>query len=102
MIQSPRGKGIAVKRGMLEARGEFRFMCDADLSMSVGEISRFLPPALQNYDIAIGSREAPGARRFNEPAYRHLQGRVFSNGKLKKLRLQRLRNPQQSLRRRRQ
>ena len=29
--------------------------------------------------MAIGSREAPGARRFNEPAFRHIQGRVFSN-----------------------
>ena len=35
------------------------------------------PPQLSGYDV-IGSREAPGARRYNEPAYRHFQGRVFS------------------------
>ena len=46
-VQSPRGKGIAVKRGMLEARGEFRFMCDADLSMPVEEIPKFIPPILK-------------------------------------------------------
>ena len=70
-----RGKGLAVKRGMLEARGEYRFMCDADLSMPISELSKFLPPALTDYDIAIGSREAPGSIRYNEPAYRHLGGR---------------------------
>ena len=30
-------------------------------------------------DIAIASREAPGAIRYNEPHYRHLVGRVFNN-----------------------
>ena len=76
--ETARGKGLAVKRGMLEARGEFRFMCDADFSMPVTEINRFLPPSLLNFDIAIASREAPGAVRYNEPPYRHLVGRVFN------------------------
>jgi dolichyl-phosphate beta-glucosyltransferase len=73
-----RGKGLAVKLGMLEARGEYRFMCDADLSMPVDEINRFLPPSLQGYDIAIASREAPGAVRIDEPHYRHVVGRGFN------------------------
>jgi dolichyl-phosphate beta-glucosyltransferase len=63
---------------MLRAGGSFRFLCDADLSMPVEEIERFLPPRLADADVAIGSREAAGARRFNEPAYRHLTGRMFS------------------------
>ena len=46
---------------MLEAHGEFLFMCDADLSMPVEEILRFLPPALEDYDVAIGSR-SPGRK----------------------------------------
>lgn len=75
VIQSDRGKGAAVRRGMLEARGEYRFMCDADLSMPVEEIVKFLPPALETFDIAIASREAKGAVRYNEPPYRHLGGR---------------------------
>jgi dolichyl-phosphate beta-glucosyltransferase len=75
---SERGKGLAVKRGMLEARGKFRFMCDADFSMPVTEINRFLPPILNGYDIAIASREAPGAVRYNEPHYRHFIGRGFN------------------------
>lgn len=75
VIQSERGKGAAVKRGMLEARGAYRFMCDADLSMPVEEISKFIPPAANDLDIAIASREAKGSKRYNEPPYRHLGGR---------------------------
>ena len=73
-----RGKGAAVKKGMFASSGDYRFMCDADLSMPVTEINRFFPPALPDVDIAIASREAPGAVRYNEPIYRHLVGRVFN------------------------
>ncbi|MGD8760149.1 MAG: glycosyltransferase family 2 protein [Anaerolineales bacterium] len=73
-----RGKGLAVKRGMLEAKGDYRFLCDADLSMPIQEVNRFLPPRLDDYDIAIGSREVAGAIRYHEPLYRHWVGRVFN------------------------
>lgn len=76
--EEQRGKGRAVKRGMLEASGQFRFMCDADLSMPIDEVNRFLPPLQMDFDIAIGSREAPGAVRYEEPLYRHLGGRVIN------------------------
>jgi dolichyl-phosphate beta-glucosyltransferase len=79
VLEEPhRGKGAAVKKGMLAARGEYRFMCDADLSMPVEEIYRFLPPSLEGFDIAIASREAPGAIRYDEPTYRHVIGRIFN------------------------
>lgn len=74
-----KGKGRAVQRGMLAARGRFRFMCDADLSMPIAETALFLPPVLTEIDVAIGSREAPGAVRLNEPIYRHLGGRMMNN-----------------------
>jgi len=73
-----RGKGRAVQRGMLEARGEYRFMCDADLSMPIEQLNRFLPPGLEHFDIAIASREAPGAVRYEEPNYRHIGGRAIN------------------------
>lgn len=76
--EEARGKGLAVRRGMLEAQGEYRFICDADLSMPIEQVNRFLPPTLAAPEIAIGSRELPGAVRYNEPAYRHLIGRVFN------------------------
>jgi dolichyl-phosphate beta-glucosyltransferase len=74
-----RGKGQAVRRGMLEAQGEYRFICDADLSMPIDQVNRFLPPALLHTDVAIGSREITGSMRYHEPAYRHLIGRGFNS-----------------------
>src|SRR4051794_26250609 len=58
-----RGKGAAVKRGMLEARGMWRFLADADLSMPIAELPRFLAAAGADApaDIIVGSREARGA-----------------------------------------
>ncbi|HEX2172080.1 MAG TPA: dolichyl-phosphate beta-glucosyltransferase [Dehalococcoidia bacterium] len=79
LIRNPhRGKGAAVRAGMLAARGDYRFLCDADLSMPIEEVSRFLPPALTDADVALGSREAAGARRYDEPIHRHLMGRIFN------------------------
>lgn len=73
-----RGKGRAVRRGMMEAGGKYRFICDADLSMPIENVNNFLPPALEDFDIAIASREVPGAVRYGEPAYRHWIGRGFN------------------------
>lgn len=73
-----RGKGWAVKNGMLAARGEYRFLCDADLSMPIDLLDRLLPGNAPWSDIVIGSREAPGARRIGEPKRRWLMGRVFN------------------------
>ena len=73
-----RGKGWAVRQGMLAAAGDFRFICDADLSMPIEELLHFLPPLLEEMPIAIASREAPGAVRYNEPEFRHLVGRAFN------------------------
>lgn len=72
------GKGQAIRLGVSAARGEYVFFCDADLSMPISELPRFLPPALTDYDMAIGSREGPGARRYHEPLYRHILGRLFN------------------------
>jgi hypothetical protein len=46
--------------------------------MPIDQINRFLPPELQDYDIAIASREAAGAVRYGEPFYRHWVGRAFN------------------------
>ncbi len=88
-----RGKGIAVKSGMLAAQGDYRFICDTDLSMPIEEVNSFLPPILKNTDIAIASREALGAQRIGEPAYRHFIGRVF-NGFVKLMALPGLQDTQ--------
>ncbi len=76
--QAHAGKGAAVRRGVSQAGGEQIALADADFSMPITEFRRFMPDALGDYDIAIASREAPGARRYGEPEYRHIMGRVFN------------------------
>ena len=72
------GKGWAVRNGMLAAVGEFRLLCDADLSVPIAQVERLLPPESGGVEVAVGSREAPGAVRYQEPGRRHLMGRVFN------------------------
>lgn len=72
------GKGRAVRTGMLEGRGRVIAFCDADFSMPVAELCRLYEAVESGADVAVGSREAPGARRIGEPWRRHLMGRVFN------------------------
>ena len=73
-----RGKGWAVKNGMLASQGEFRLLCDADLSVPIEQVERLLPPFGPDADIVLGSREAPSALRVGEPSRRHFMGRAFN------------------------
>jgi glycosyltransferase involved in cell wall biosynthesis len=73
-----RGKGLAVRTGVLAARGDTIIFADADLSWSVDDLSRFMALTDERTPIVIGSREGHGARRIGEPGYRHLMGRVFN------------------------
>jgi len=80
LVQSAHvGKGGAVRAGVLAARGEWIALADADFSMPVEEFDRLRDEDAGPYDIAIASREGKGARRFGEPFYRHLMGRVFNS-----------------------
>ena len=76
------GKGSAVRRGMLEAKGRYRMFADVDFSMPISEVDHFIPPVLSDYAVAIGSREVPGARRYNEPPRRHFAERLFRAQKI--------------------
>ena len=73
------GKGWAVRNGMLAAGGKFRLLSDADLSVPIAQVERLLPPQNGGVDVSVGSREAPGAVRYGEPARRHLMGRLFNS-----------------------
>jgi glycosyltransferase involved in cell wall biosynthesis len=80
--QSPnRGKGAAVRLGMLAARGQIRVMSDADGSMSPDQLPRLLAPILGcTAEIAIGSRYAEGARSdVKQPLYRVLWSRLANS-----------------------
>ncbi|MGE0869553.1 MAG: dolichyl-phosphate beta-glucosyltransferase [Kofleriaceae bacterium] len=77
--QSPNaGKGAAVRRGMLAARGQLRVMCDADCSMPPEQLPRLLAPIIGcRAEIAIGSRYADGATTpVRQPLYRVLWSRL--------------------------
>ena len=56
-----RGKGYAVRCGMLQARGELTFFMDADLSTPLPEIDGFLAylAAHPEADIVVGNRQHP-------------------------------------------
>jgi len=73
-----RGKGYAVRTGMLAARGQVALFCDADLAVPIEETDPILARLEEGYDVVIGSREGMGARRYGEPGYRHFTGRVFN------------------------
>ncbi len=77
--QTPnRGKGAAVRRGMLSARGQIRVMSDADGSMSPDQLPRLLAPIIAcTSEISIGSRYAEGAKSdIKQPWYRVLWSRL--------------------------
>ena len=73
------GKGIAVRTGMLSARGAYRLFADADGATPIQEIKRLEAPLLAGADVAFGSRALrdPGvslvARR-----HRVIAGRIFN------------------------
>jgi dolichyl-phosphate beta-glucosyltransferase len=74
-----RGKGHAVKRGMLEARGERLLMTDADLSTPIEELPRFLDKMAEGYDVVIGSRAVSGATiEVHQPWFRENMGRLYN------------------------
>jgi len=76
--QPHRGKLSAVRGGVNRARGRYVLYSDFDLSAPLEEVYRLLPSLEQGFDVAIGSREAPGSHRLEEPWYRHWMGRVFN------------------------
>lgn len=71
------GKGSAVRRGVLAARGRYILFDDADNSTPIEELSKLLNRLDQEgYDIAVGSRAVGGA----EEAHRNLLRRMLSGG----------------------
>ncbi len=73
------GKGGAIRSGMLQARGEFLFFSDADLSVPIETISPFLTKLGEGVDLAIGTRVMPGAIvEVHQPFYREFLGKMYT------------------------
>ncbi len=74
-----RGKGAAVREGMLAARGRLRLMTDADLSTPIDEVDCLMAAIGRGADIAIGRRTGPYSRVVTrQPLYRQTMGRTFN------------------------
>lgn len=78
-----KGKGWAVKQGMLRAMGEIRVFADADNSVSPKQAERFLPLLCTDtkknncFDVVIGSIEVEGSSIREEAQwYRRALGRL--------------------------
>jgi len=72
-----KGKGNAVRRGMLEAEGSIRLFMDADNSAQIDQITKLCPYLAEGYPIVIGSRAQKGARiTVRQPWHRILIGKL--------------------------
>ena len=74
-----RGKGNAVRMGILEAAGRHVLFSDADLSTPLKEVRKLQNALAEGYDVAIGSRASREAKILqNQPFYRILMGKTFN------------------------
>lgn len=74
-----RGKGAAVREGVLAATGEWILFSDADLSTPIEEVEKLLHYGRDGADVVIGSRGLDASDvRTRQPAYRELMGRTFN------------------------
>lgn len=73
-----RGKGAAIKAGVKKSRGEFIIFSDADLSVPIENIDKFLLELRKN-NVVIGSRRIKGSKiLIHQPWLRESMGRVFT------------------------
>lgn len=71
------GKGAAVRKGMLEAKGQIRIFTDADNSVSVDQFFKMQHLFREGFDVVIGSRDVEGAKlEPSQPWYRVLLGNM--------------------------
>lgn len=72
-----RGKGAAVRSGMLRAQGSVRVFTDADLSTPIYELEKMLPLLANGADVVIGSRRVdPSLVKIHQPWYREKIGQL--------------------------
>jgi dolichyl-phosphate beta-glucosyltransferase len=78
VLQEPRrGKGAAVRTGMLAARGQYVLFSDADLSTPIEEVEKLLAGLRGGADIAIASRGLAESNIVkHQPWHREMVGRM--------------------------
>lgn len=82
LVRNPgnRGKGCAVRNGMLAAAGDWILSTDADLSSPIEELEKLIAAARrENAEVAIGSRALDRKLvKVHQPWMRELSGRAFN------------------------
>ena len=82
LLRNPgnKGKGYAVRHGMLDAAGDWILYTDADLSAPIEELKKlYSSAAAQNAVIAIGSRAVDRSLvAVHQSAFREYSGRFFN------------------------
>lgn len=74
-----RGKGYAVRTGVLASRGRYVVFLDADLSTPAEEIPQALAALEEGADLVIGSRRHPGSEIVvKQPLYRRIATAIFA------------------------
>lgn len=74
-----RGKGMAVRTGMLKAHGEYLIFADADDSFSPEQIEKVAMKLHQGLPVVIACRQVQGGERSQgESKRRHMMGQVFN------------------------
>jgi dolichyl-phosphate beta-glucosyltransferase len=74
-----RGKGAAIRRGVLASSGRRVLLCDADLSTPIEALSRLDAALDAGAEVALGSRAVATAEvRVRQPFYRELMGKTFN------------------------
>jgi dolichyl-phosphate beta-glucosyltransferase len=77
--QPNHGKGFVVRKGMLEATGDWILFCDADLATPQEETEKLISHMRDGADIAIGSRPMKESKlEVRQPLYREFLGRCFN------------------------
>jgi dolichyl-phosphate beta-glucosyltransferase len=78
-LDSNKGKGAAVRMGMLAAQGDRCLLTDADLSTPIEDIDALQAALDQDTDIAIGSRALKQSRiEQHQPWHREMLGKIFN------------------------
>lgn len=72
-----RGKGAAVRQGMVEARGEIRLFTDADNSTAISHLEKMEPLFKAGADVVIGDRAIKGSViAVRQPFYKEILGKL--------------------------
>jgi dolichyl-phosphate beta-glucosyltransferase len=74
-----RGKGAAVRAGVLSVGSDLALVTDVDISTPFSELTALAGALREGNDLVIGSRGLPASRVLvHQPAYRELMGRTFN------------------------